>query len=62
VFFLLSAIYATRAYRRVTKPRPLLRKIELTAFWLPFLLTFLSIGLLLLGNFIFTPPQIIQTT
>lgn len=61
LFFLLSAIYATRAYRRITKPRPLLRKVELTAFWLPLLLTFILICLLLLGGLVFTHTQVIQT-
>jgi len=61
LFFLLSAIYATRAYRSLSKPRPLLRRVELTAFWLPLLLTFTLVCLLLLGPLIFTPPQMIQT-
>ena len=60
LFFLLSAIFATRAYRLLIQPRPLLRRVELAALWLPLGLTLISICLFLLGNMIFTAPQVIQ--
>jgi|KBSMisStandDraft_5_1062788.scaffolds.fasta_scaffold32001_2 hypothetical protein len=54
--FSASAIYAARSYRRLEKPRPVLRKIELTLFCLTPVLVVLFVYFGMLGG-PYDPPQ-----
>lgn len=56
VLFSASAIYATRSYRRLEMPRPVLRKIELILFCLAPVLVVLFVYFGMLGG-PYDPPR-----